>query len=82
MGKLGGVKHDKTPLSHATPRQVAERFAVTVPTVFNWLRAGLIPAKIAVGRIYRFDLAEVDAALASARSKADAAKPQTGSPQP
>lgn len=49
----------------ATPRQVARRYSVTVPTVFNWLRAGIIPAKVAVGRIYRFDLDEVDAALKS-----------------
>lgn len=47
----------------ATPRQVAEHLSVTVPTVFNWFRQGIIPAKIAVGRVYRFDLEEVEAAL-------------------
>ena len=47
-----------------TARQVADRYSVTVPTVFNWLRDGIIPAKVAVGRIYRFDPDEVDAALA------------------
>ena len=43
--------------------RIAERYAVTVPTVFTWLRTGIIPAKIAVGRVYRFDLDEVDTAV-------------------
>lgn len=47
----------------ATPREVAEQYSVTVPTVFNWLKKGIIPAKIAVDRVYRFDLEEVEAAL-------------------
>lgn len=66
MGKLGGIvpSHTSEPNPRwVTARQVAERYRVTVPTVFNWLRAGIIPAKIAVGRVYRFDLDEVDAAL-------------------
>ncbi len=66
MGKLGGIMPSHT--SEPNPRwvharQIAERYGVTVPTVFNWLRAGVIPAKVAVGRVYRFDLEEVDAAL-------------------
>jgi excisionase family DNA binding protein len=48
-----------------TTRQIAAHYGVTKPTVFNWLRAGIIPAKVAVGRIYRFDLDEVDHALKS-----------------
>lgn len=46
-----------------TARQIAVRYGVTKPTVFNWLRAGIIPADVAVGRIFRFDMDEVDAAL-------------------
>jgi excisionase family DNA binding protein len=46
-----------------TARQIAVRYGVTKPTVFNWLHAGIIPAEIAVGRIFRFDLDEVDHAL-------------------
>lgn len=65
MGELGGVMNASTKPSHATPRLVASRYAVTVPTVFNWYHAGIIPAKVAVGRIYRFDLDEVDEALKS-----------------
>lgn len=57
-----------TQSGRATPRQVAEHLSVTVPTVFNWLKQGIIPAKIAVGRVYRFDLDEVEAAL-EARTK-------------
>ena len=71
--------HHPTLDRHATPRQVAERYAVTVPTVFSWLRAGIIPAKVAIGRIYRFDLAEVDVALARHRSNVAAAA-QTSNP--
>jgi excisionase family DNA binding protein len=46
-----------------TASQIAVRYGVTKPTVFNWFHAGIIPAKVAVGRIYRFDLDEVDHAL-------------------
>ncbi len=66
MGKLGGImpSHTSEPNPRwVTARQIADRYGVTVPTVFNWLRAGIIPAKVAVGRVYRFDLDEVDAAL-------------------
>lgn len=63
MGKLVGVMHDSFNPSNARPRQVAARYDVTVPTVLNWFHAGIIPAKVAVGRIYRFDLDEVDRAL-------------------
>jgi excisionase family DNA binding protein len=71
--------HDASNSSHATPRQVATRYAVTVPTVFNWLHAGIISAKVAVGRIYRFDLDEVDAAL-KRHSAGSEAKNQTQRP--
>jgi excisionase family DNA binding protein len=52
-----------------TARQIAVRYGVTKPTVFNWLHAGVIQAKVAVGRIFRFDLDEVDAALAQRTGK-------------
>ena len=68
MGKVGGVMKLQTPPRHVTPRQVADRYAVTVPTVLGWMRAGIIPVKVAIGRIYRFDPVEVDRALASHRS--------------
>ena len=80
MGKLGGVMPDTTSPSHATPRQVAERYAVTVPTVFNWLRAGIIPAKVAMGRIYRFELSDFYRALERQRPGIAAAESQTTNP--
>lgn len=46
-----------------TARQIAIRYRVTKPTVFNWLRKGIIPVEVAVGRIFRFDVEQVDAAL-------------------
>lgn len=52
-----------------TARQIAARYGVTKPTVFNWLNAGVIPAEVAVGRIFRFDLDEVDAALSQRSGK-------------
>jgi excisionase family DNA binding protein len=81
MGKLGGVMSDSTIHSHATPRQVAERYAVTVPTVLGWHRAGIIPAKVAMGRIYRFDIAEVDKALACHRRNVFATNPNSNPSQ-
>lgn len=50
--------------SRATPRQVADHLSVTVPTVLRWWREGIIPARFAVGRVYRFDLSEVEEGLA------------------
>jgi excisionase family DNA binding protein len=52
-----------------TARQIAARYSVTKPTVFNWLHAGVIPARVAVGRIFRFDPDEVDAALEQRSAK-------------
>lgn len=73
MAKIGGVmKNASKKTGRATPRQVAEHLSVTVPTVFNWFRQGIIPAKIAVGRVYRFDLEEVEAALEAHSQKGGA----------
>lgn len=55
-----------------TPREIAEVLRCTPQTVLNYHRAGIIPARIAVGRIIRFDRADVLAAL-EARSKREAA---------
>lgn len=57
----------------ATPKQGAEEFQVTVPTFMGWYHERKIPAVVAVGRIYRFDLDEVEKALA-----VDAAQRQQG----
>lgn len=48
-----------------TPSQLAREIRTTPQTVNNWHRAGIIPARIAVGRIVRFDRREALAALAA-----------------
>lgn len=67
------MKTDATPaaaelLQLLTPRQLAREIATTPQTIGNWHRAGLIPAKIAVGRIIRFEREAVLAALAAKTS--------------
>jgi len=43
--------------------QVGERAGVHKRTVLNWASAGIIPTKIRVGKLVRFDLEQVLAAL-------------------
>jgi excisionase family DNA binding protein len=45
-------------------QEIAERFGVKSQTVLEWYHAGVIPARVAYGRTYRFELAEVTNALA------------------
>ncbi len=47
-----------------TPAEEAAACRVTKPTLLGWYHAGIIPAVYAVGRIIRFDHAEVMKALA------------------
>jgi excisionase family DNA binding protein len=49
----------------STVAEVAEYFRTTKPTVLRWVREGKIPAAVATGKIYRFDLEAVRAALAA-----------------
>ena len=62
--------------SYATIREVAEYFGVSVSTVRNWLREGVIPDTtfIKVKETYRFNMPLVEAALLAARDKKKAAK--------
>lgn len=46
-----------------TPREIARALKVTPQTVNNWHRWGMIPARIAVGRVIRFDRHQVIEAL-------------------
>jgi excisionase family DNA binding protein len=62
---MSATKELKTDPKRATPQEVAERLNTTPPTILAWFRKGIIPAVCAEGRIYRFDLAAVDAALAA-----------------
>lgn len=55
-----------------TPSDLAKAAKVTPPTVMDWFKRGIIPAEIAIGRVYRFNRAKCLAALA-AHSKQEAA---------
>ena len=62
--------------SYATIREVAEYFGVSVSTVRNWLREGVIPDTtfIKVKETYRFNMPLVEAALLAAQDKKKAVK--------
>lgn len=47
-----------------TPREFAQVVNTTGQTIRNWIRAGVIPAKVNVGRIIRIDRREALEALA------------------
>lgn len=47
-----------------TPSELAREMKTSIPTVLQWYHDGIIPAVVAIGRTYRFDLADVKAALA------------------
>jgi excisionase family DNA binding protein len=51
-----------------TPRDLARELATTPQTIGNWYRNGVIPAKVAVGRIIRFEREAVMAALTTGRA--------------
>ena len=51
------------PTGLESAAQIAERYGVSDRTIFNWLYAGIIPAAVRVGKVVRFDPAQVDAAL-------------------
>jgi excisionase family DNA binding protein len=71
MGKVGGVMETATLEEEQldTPRELAAALKVTPPTILDWLRREIIPAEIAVGRVYRFNRAKVRAALAAYSTK-------------
>lgn len=56
----------------ATPKQSAENFNTSIPTFLSWYHKGMFPAKVAVGRIFRFDLDVVEKALAEHSRKGGA----------
>lgn len=58
---------DKAPLM--TPEQVGEQFQVTGKKVLQWYHDGVIPAEVAVGKVYRFDGAAVALALKEAEGR-------------
>jgi hypothetical protein len=77
---LGDVKTitptpDSQPqLPLETPKDIARLIPCTPQHVLNMYHSGIIPARVAVGRIIRFDRSEVFAALA-AHSKRKGGRP-------
>jgi len=51
------------PEELATPRELAAKYGVALSTFLSWHHAGIFPAEVAVGKIYRFDPDQVDAGL-------------------
>lgn len=56
-----------------TPRTLARVVKTTPQTINTWHRKGILPAKICIGRVIRFDRREALAALA-AHSNREAAQ--------
>ena len=52
-----------------TPEEIGEVYQVSGRTVRDWFHAGLIPAEVAAGRVFRFDLERVREALAANAEK-------------
>lgn len=50
-------------------QDLATMFNVSPRTVLNWYRRGIIPARVHVGHVIRFDLDEVLTALEEAREE-------------
>jgi hypothetical protein len=75
MRKVGGVMQtqarppEMAEIQLDTPRDLARALKTTPQTVNAWHRRGIIPARINVGRVIRFDRAAVLDALAEASRK-------------
>lgn len=54
------------------PKELGEKIGVRSVTILEWYHAGKIPAEVAEGRIYLFNLSNVLAALAKRASKENA----------
>jgi len=52
-----------------TADEIGGLLGVTGRTILNWAAAGIIPTALRVGRVVRFDLAEVRRALGEATKK-------------
>lgn len=52
-----------------TAKEIAAHLKTTNKTILEWYHAGKIPAVVAVGRVYRFDLSAVLEALGKAANK-------------
>lgn len=62
MNDIANTNKDELALD--TPATLAKLLNTTPQTILNWFHAGYIPARIAVGRLIRFDRQDALAALA------------------
>lgn len=60
--------------SRATPQQLAAHLSISDSQVLNLTKKGVIPTVVNEGRIYRYDIDDVDRILAE-RAKAKAPVP-------
>jgi hypothetical protein len=64
MNGTAQIQKEPQAFELLTPAQLAREINTTPQTVNTWHRDGIIPAKIAVGRIVRFDRTDALEALA------------------
>ena len=59
------ANHEKPGMSDAlaTPRELAAKYGVALSTFLGWHHAGIFPAEVAVGKVYRFDPDQVETGL-------------------
>jgi excisionase family DNA binding protein len=62
-------EHTSPSLDLVTPEQLAKRLQISLRTVTNWKKRHIIPC-IKVGKVVRFSLAKVSAALEAFERKA------------
>lgn len=66
MSKAATKKRASAGGARVTAREIGTLNGVCRRTVLDWYHGGLIPAAVHVGRVLRFDPAEVEAALRKA----------------
>jgi predicted DNA-binding transcriptional regulator AlpA len=66
MYKLQNNGGSKGNDARESAQEIAGRYGVSRRLILNWYYSGLIPAAVHIGRVLRFDPAEVDKALRDA----------------
>jgi len=65
---------DQPRRKHATPKEVAEHLKTSSTQVLRWTHAGVIPTTVKEGKVYRYDLDEVDRVLGERACRAQKPK--------
>jgi excisionase family DNA binding protein len=63
----------------ATTAEIAQAYGVERQTVLQWFHAGVIPARVAVGKTFRWDAEDVAAALEEHAAKRQSERATPGS---